>query len=447
MPASPLLASLDVIEPVKIRNNLKPLKLLVRRRASGDDKVPVLTTAPSEPSAWLQIWHLGQHEAKRLKGLYEGSYLQNDPIMKEVAGEDALLVEIPGFVFDTGTALEFRVLGNPTFGKADALGTLTVQLADGNGAQWPASSPGLTVPISAAGAEDELDIACAIYSAAGNSAAPSDKAPLFHCQNLTHVIGSQLHEGGLLVCLYSLFPESDSGNDKAFGGFAKVFSRKYHPVGIKSGELCIGGVGMGSFEDFKATLPAIRDKVASDYPEAGEVKIRRLAIMTHGMPTCIAWGSQKHWAGIGSIKMIVDAIAPHVTDDVVVTLFACLAAFGGPGHGGNDFAQADRQVGQKSFAQTLLNELIARGISNPAVWAHASAGHATLNSEMRAFTKDGISDIVYLVEQPGFSKSPRFAWNNRFYAKGGLKPNAMFLELSGILHPGAAVAKHAKGGG
>lgn len=442
MPDAPFLIGLEPADgSTAAPSNLRPLVVDVRRKASGVRLPYVLggDAPPQQPSVFLQIWHLGKFEASRLKQVGQGSYLKDDPILQDVEGTNDLLIEIPGFIQQTEAGFQFRVAGAPARGNAPSLGWLRLQLNDAAGNAWPDAS-GLTVPITSGGAEDELDLACGLYARSGNADPPDDKVA-FHCANLTHVIGSQVAEGGIFGLFYSRFSNSKDSNDAAFAAFARIFARKYHSLGLRSGELIIGGTGLDTWNDFKSGIGALRDKVKAGFPAAGEAKLKRLVIMTHGIQTAIAWGSQEQWMGNGNIDLIADTIAPHCTADVLVTLFACSA-----GHGGAPFAGTPapgQALGAGSFAEKLLAALQARGLSDAAVWAHVVAGHATLNSELRAFTKAGVMDIVWAVEDPGFGgSSPAGSWVGRFASAGGAaRPKALYLELAGIVHPGEAVAQ------
>lgn len=459
MPTDKFVASLHVVRG-RIATTLAPFELEVHKATGRNaDITPLPYCGPDDPApgaanVWLQIWEIDTFES--------GSSHRSHPA-GEPADENDFLVEIPGFLKQVGSGhgakLELRVLAAPTFGSGDPLGHFTLKLKKPDGTPWQSDDgKDPVIPILGEG-EDEVDLGCVLADAAGKREQQSKwkGGTLCHAINMTHILGSMEHEGGLTCAFHVVLNTEDQvnalhefqrslrgkskaekkeamanappaprggtspehpkalysdhkgvNNDEVFPHQGERFARAYHSAGLKDGELVNVSTPYSSgFGEIVSKIATIRQKTMEGLlkPSLAETpKVRRLVICTHGdRRHGLLCGPPTNWLSVGEIPAAIRPLGEHLANDVVVTLFACLTgrapdgdvAFGGdPGAG--------RAVGQDSFAWHFWKNLRdVCGLAEAAVWAHTTAGHATANANLRAFGASGSSDIIWMKERPG----------------------------------------------
>lgn len=106
-----------------------------------------------------------------------------------------------------------------------------------------------------------------------------------------------------------------------------------------------------------------------------------VAFFCHGYSTGIQLGySTKE--GIDQVRKLASVIAANSTKNVVVNLYACSTA---------SSANKRSMDGDGGFADLLRDELCRAGAVDCRVVGHITAGHATLNPQVRIFDGNGIS--------------------------------------------------------
>lgn len=113
-----------------------------------------------------------------------------------------------------------------------------------------------------------------------------------------------------------------------------------------------------------------------------------------------------------SLKVTLKRLTPLLADDVRWALLGRLLG-AHPGaiphdgdadslhnYGGNPgtWLRLPEDIGRGSFAHALREALVEAGCAKTVVWAQASAGHALLNPELRVFTRDGNVDLRWLCD-------------------------------------------------
>jgi hypothetical protein len=451
MPSAPFIATMSLAKPGAIQTNLKPFRIDVQKAASSPKgPLPYATQSespPSTPNVWFQLWYLGQNEAKNWHGW---------PDMKPPPADNQLCFEAPGYIQETQQGYEFRLLGDIKKGSGNQLGWIWLAIHDarGNPIQKDGREP--RMPLVAAGADDEMDVVCTLQSAAGNTSCPTT-AHTFSFTNLTHVIGSQLREGGLITCFNVFLPDSKNENDKAMPAYGRFAARRMHALGLKDGELCIGSIPFTAPKDEALILEGLtqlRDKVKQDFfGGTGEApKVNRLMTITHGESNQYARGilCGASWLKVtdtARFGKFMDGLAPHLTDDAVWGLYACHCGAGLASGDVSDFGKLSpdrKSVGTDAVADVFRRELAKRGRSNAAIWAHTSRGDALLNQELRAFTQFGNMDLCYLTMGFPASGQPIGAaqWAFKFehsWSDAYAHPDNWYFVDVALKHPGALI--------
>lgn len=480
-----------LIQPAPARDAAKTTRLAFTPSA-GPPEAPT-PGPPDQPNVFLQIWEIDTFEkAKHGRGKRPKADGGGDEEEKPKDTND-FLIEIPGFIQQTGRRqFELRVhpAAPPTLGSGKALGWFTLELKDATGRPWKdAEGRDLVVPIVGEG-EDEVDLACVLNDAGGKKEHESEwkGGPIVHAANLTHIIGSQLEEGGLTIGFWAdllskkekedlaaarreiakagskaareelmrgkyhdLYTGLDSANNNdTFASAGEEYERRFHSVGTKDGQLAIACMPFKATGDITGGVKATCEKVDADFVKKFKLakqdppKVKRLAMFTHGWGTGIRGGpaSGDYEKMKVELAQFVDKVRPFLANDVLVTLFACSTG-GGAEEFGEPPAEGPRKhtyVGQGSYADVLCRTLIDKGCADAAVWAHTCPGHTYGNPKLRAFTKDGGADVVWMVKgKPPPERSKRLQIAGSFVSKNRDKDKQV-MHVSSI-HPGGKVGE------
>jgi hypothetical protein len=284
-------------------------------------------------------------------------------------------------------------------------------LRDGRGQPILSGGREPRIPIVSEGQDDEVDLVCGLYPSPGNDAPPTGATPFFFT-NLTHIIGAQLREGGLLLGFHVYLPNATTNDDKSFPRFGEFAAQRTHCLGLRGDDIVVGTTEFTGAAGEKMVLDAmqrIRQAVHRDFLGGqGEVpKINRFFTVTHGSkhPSCngIQMGTSYISLHVNHIDhrfdKFMDGLAPHLTKDVVWSQCSCHIA-AAPTVTGTDYTALPKErgrTGEGSFADACRKALAARGLVDAAVWGHASKGDCVRNQELRAFTRSGNMDLCYMV--------------------------------------------------
>jgi hypothetical protein len=456
VPSAPFLTTLTLASPAgrgAIVTNLKPFAVDVQKAVSSPEgPLPYVAQgqpAPSSANVWLQLWSIGENEPKKWRGHH---------VLKPKAAPNQLCFEAPGYLQETASGFEFRLLGSISKGAGNQLGWIWLAIKDGGGNPLLKDGRPPRAPLVCDGAEDEVDVACALLPAAGNTTCPAH-AHVFSFTNLTHVIGSQLREGGLLAGFCAHFNPPKDANDASFPTFGEWAARRTHSLALRDGELVVGATkfaGARGETMIVDGMAQLRAKVHAEFlgGQGEPPKINRFFTVTHGENSKAYLGisTGNGWLSLATngvdhrADQLIDGIAPHVTDDVVWSQCSCHVG-AAPSAGKTDFGDlvADRgSIGSGSWADWCRQALAQRGRSDAAVWGHTSAGDALRNQELRAFTRHGNMDLCYLVYGLPSDGKPigRQPWSYKFMKSWSDADNQPivweFVDIS-LRHPGALI--------
>jgi hypothetical protein len=106
-------------------------------------------------------------------------------------------------------------------------------------------------------------------------------------------------------------------------------------------------------------------------------KVRGVAFFCHGFKSGIQFGFRMLQA-----ESLARTIAEHATEDVRVTFYACDAARDNDNERSDDLLEFG---GDDGFADHVRDYLCAAGATKCVVDAHTTAGHTTMNPDVRRF--------------------------------------------------------------
>ncbi len=175
-----------------------------------------------------------------------------------------------------------------------------------------------------------------------------------------------------------------------------------------------------SLTTLKSKLKGITDPALPD-----PVKVSMLAIYSHGIRQKTEL-KMDNWSDPGCLTVtsaddFVSMIKNDVTSDLVIPLYACNC--GRSITGGVDrfsektYGKPDpgEEIGAESLGWILMRGLLANGINQATVWAHATAGHTTRNPWLRVFSAFGTADFIgLLLRQPRFTEAGRREFLKQF---------------------------------
>jgi hypothetical protein len=122
---------------------------------------------------------------------------------------------------------------------------------------------------------------------------------------------------------------------------------------------------------------AIADVMLEKIAAARDLEV--LALFCHGFHDGIQLGFR-----LRTVRKLAEALAKVARQDLRVILYACSTA-----RGASDDAKEEGVGGEGGFADALRDALCAAGISECQVDAHATAGHAVWNPNVRRFRGEG----------------------------------------------------------
>jgi hypothetical protein len=208
------------------------------------------------------------------------------------------------------------------------------------------------------------------------------------------VLGQKLWRSfaaGVAVAVYDRYENLAVTKGKAWAARERAIATVSRRKPISAANLAFGRAFPDSYS-VKKTLPALGKVLAgasakagkprglSPLPGTGPARIRTLAFFSHGSPS---------WLGIGSgitrsnVKSLVKSIAPTLTTDVNIILYACGAA---RDPGPEDWHRGTfKSGGARSLGAKIRDALLTQGAKQATVWGHTTAGHMTHNFALRIF--------------------------------------------------------------
>jgi hypothetical protein len=251
--------------------------------------------------------------------------------------------------------------------------------------------------------------------------------------NVRHSLRRQLlHQNGIAVSFVADYTRSTAPGDVEFARQAEEMLETIPTFVVKDGGVKMGYHLMPKYQDVGPCLADLRAAAKAAVNFFRLPKVSNLVFYGHGiakkMKIELDPSSPEDFSKPGSLNTrnardFVSSIREHVSDDVVITIFACstgrsLSA------GGDRFSDVAygmhlpcEEVGAESLAWMIFRELKKQGIRNPTVWAHTTGGHTTRNPVVRVFSSPGSADLVNLLfKAPVVSPQTRRSYLSKFQA-------------------------------
>jgi len=172
---------------------------------------------------------------------------------------------------------------------------------------------------------------------------------------------------------------------------AKDWAKNFNAVGLSNKGDVVANTAISDKNDVSKTIMDISKKVGlSCNEDKSPVKVKNLAIFAHGT---------EDWCGIGNAgitgkkaKTLVKKIAPHLSEDINVILYACSVARG-PAEDENWKKGTLDSGGKDSLADKFSDTLNENNLKKAKVWGHTTVGHTSRNFALRSFNSGDKSNI------------------------------------------------------
>jgi hypothetical protein len=131
----------------------------------------------------------------------------------------------------------------------------------------------------------------------------------------------------------------------------------------------------------KATDKAGQPAGIQPLPDTGPTQIRSLTVFAHGTPT---WCGISNSLTTGNAPALIKQVAPYLTSDVNLVLYACSVA---RGKSESEHWQKGTMEGggTDSLGAMIRDALVEEGKLNATVWGHTTVGHTSRNWALRVF--------------------------------------------------------------
>jgi hypothetical protein len=437
-------APADAKDPLP-RDDAQPRRFILTRltekqEASHPDcvRVPFVekadVTGSTAPSCFLQVWELDHFD--------EGAALQR---MEAEGGDNQCLVVIPGVVARTAkggkATFEFLATGDaesiPDQAKNTEVGRLLFQVDRPDARASP-----ITVYVGRY--EGFYELAAVLRSTSGDrSYGACDNAVPHIVRNVAGSVWHQLkNRGGFAIAFVSDYAAGNSNNAE-FANQAEEMLATLPALRLQGDTLTVGFHRITHFnqmaDSMRNVAQAVQRFMSDRFQVSVEAKVAVLKIYAHGTikatntnPT--SWNSGSGTLRTTDVATFVSQIRDLVTDDVVVSLFACS---NGRSPSADDLSvpQKQRKFGDKMFGRPypceeiggdslawwLHRELVRQGKLWATVYGHTTAGHTTRNHFLRVFSRWGSADIPNLLGQARRMPQARLAGYKRETTWSGSK--------------------------
>lgn len=206
--------------------------------------------------------------------------------------------------------------------------------------------------------------------------------------------------GGITVAAYVQQLPTVKGAAE-FRGQARQYALDHRAVGL-DGDKVREGVAMeltSSLPSLLASLNTAIEALLADFPEVTgpepvRVRVKTLAIFTHGTRRGLQAGPRAQWIR-AQLCPWVEGIAPYLAPAPLVVLYACSTA--GQPPTGMPFAEELRLALAAELEELYGPEA---GVE-PVVWAHATVGHTTANRFLVEFRGGSYSASTDLLAELG----------------------------------------------
>ena len=368
-------------------------------------------TPETEADCHLLLWELDRFKVDR--------YFTND---EGDLGEkqNRLLATFHGVVEVSNGRYRFRPIGEPMLQRdeADPLdGSVKIRLSPaGQGADAEFEVPLVEY-------EHILELAACLHTDPQDEtfAASTELSP-HQVRNVDAALRRQIAEwGGIAV---AFVPDHCAGENKAdlsqWSASEREFPRQAEDMlgdaptfKVEGDRVVMGFYVSKGWDTWGATIDALRTRVASQLglPEEARPPVSVLEIFAHGIraKTNLWGGVGEHSGGYakpgslntGNVQAFVDALSEHLSDRVVIPIFACSTGrsiYDQPRDNRDDPDYGRRPIGEElgadSLAWKLQRTLRRAGHRQATVWGHTMAAHTTRNRLVNVFSGQGSAQIL-----------------------------------------------------
>lgn len=401
----------------------------VDTKKQDDPRYSHLAVVPYHPSsevtsgvgadAYLQLWELDRYKVDRYLSVEEADLGPFD---------NRLIATFPGVVEIVGGKYKFRPVGDPTFAKrvVDPLnGFITMKM------QPTDDTAEITYTVPLPEYEGVLELAGVIRpnNTDRNYATETEITPR-QVRNLQAALRRQIDEwGGIAVAFVTDYSEAQSAEQAANPKYRNVvfpgqksdtwatnnaeFPRQAEdmidviptPV-FQGGRVKMGFYLTNDWHDWSDIIDTLRTEVAKllGIPIADRPPISLLEIYCHGIRKACQIATPGY-SGAGSLSTsnagdFVAALTDHLSDHVVVPLFACNTgrSIHSGGDGKSDPTFARRRIGDElgadALAWVLQRKLQQAGHKHATTYGHTIAAHTTRNPYLAVFSAAGSADAA-----------------------------------------------------
>jgi len=341
--------------------------------------------------------------------------------MEADAGDNQCLVVIPGVVARTAkgstATFEFLATGEaeviPDQAKNTEVGRLLFQVDRLDACAGP-------VTVNVGRYEGFYELATVLRSSSGDrSYGACDNAVPHIVRNVAGSVWHQLkNRGGFAIAFVSDYAAGNSNNAE-FANQAEEMLATLPTLRLHGNTLTVGFHRIMHFnqmaDSMRSVAQAVQTLMSDLFQVSVEAKVAVLEIYAHGTIKATNTNPTSWNPGLGTLRTtdvaaFVSQIRDLVTDDVVVSLFACS---NGRSPSADDLSvpQKQRKFGDKMFARPypceeiggdsiawwLHRELVRQGKLWATVYGHTTAGHTTRNHFLRVFSRWSSADISNLL--------------------------------------------------
>jgi hypothetical protein len=373
------------------------------------EAVPVHPEAEVDASTtadcFLQIWELDYYKTDR--------YLTNEETDLGPR-KNQLITSIPGVVVKkSGKAggHEFRSTGAPTPARDfDPLNGKVILGLKPAGEDKPKD-----VQLNLPEYEGVLELAASLrLDGEDQSFGAEREMPPYQVKNVEASLRRQVTERGGFAISFVANYRAASAPDKLPAGGDAEFERQAEDMidvlpTFKSvgGKLACGYHLVNGPDEIPGLIEQARkaaNSLLKGPANSAGPKVSVLALYCHGIASAMKLNAYAKLR-IAQIPALVSGIQGHVSDQLVMPLFACNTGRGPKTTTGSDhYDDASYSIlppaeepGGDSFAWTLFHELRRNGVTHATVWGHTTAAHTTRNPYLRVFSSQGLADFANVV--------------------------------------------------
>lgn len=166
---------------------------------------------------------------------------------------------------------------------------------------------------------------------------------------------------------------------------AKDWAKNFNALGISKGGDIKQDQAISDKNNVADTIADVNDKLKDECGDDTVPKLKNLAIFAHGTTD---------WCGIGNAgitgsnaKALVKKIAPYLSNDINVILYACSVARGTSEKENWKKGTLD-SGGKDALAGKFSDILHENDVKNAKVWGHTTVGHTSRNFALRYFSSN-----------------------------------------------------------